>query len=97
MASCSVPILPGPGQCTHTFTHMWCLMASSEEFGRETGTFISQMRTEWLRGHRIDRSLDKFSVPPKSYSVVSGSKVLPAHINKELLNEKRVLGCVGFL
>lgn len=97
MASCCVPILPGPGQCTHTFTHMWCLMASSEEFGRETGTFISQMRTEWLRGHRIDRSLDKFSVPPKSYSVVSGSKVLPARINKELLNEKRVLGCVGFL
>lgn len=63
--------------------------------GRETGTFISWMRTEWLRDHRIDWNLDKFSVSPKSYSDVSGSKALPACINKELLNESMFWG--GFL
>lgn len=91
--SCQVPGIAH----THSLTcGILCHPLKSSR--KKPGTFISWMRTEWLRNHRICQSLDKFLVRPHvTFWCVRVQSPYLLSVEKELLNEKHVLGGVGFL
>lgn len=84
---------------TLVHSHMVFYVILWRVLGKETGIFISWLRTERLRDHRTYRSLlDKFSVQPQvtPWCVRLCSPYFLS-IKTDLLNEKHLLECAGFL